>query len=331
MTLDPSRTLAASPMQLLIAPDSHEHDTGMHPENKKRLEGLQELSSVCSIDGMPYLDLVHSKDYIQSVRVASEGGKRLDADTVTSPGSFQAACYAVGATIEAAEKQDFALVRPPGHHAFPSRGSGFCLFNNVGITAQKLVSEGKRVLIFDFDGHLGDGTMDLFYENDQVLFWSIHQYPAYPGNGFSDEIGRGKGRGYTMNVPLPAGSGDDIFMHAIDTFLPIAIQFKPDVVALSAGFDAHQYDHLLQLKATVNTYYKIGQIFRTTFPHVFATLEGGYNPEILSQCLFSFIAGFNGLGMPYKEPATSSGLRIWEEYDINIHIAMANLCRMWKF
>ncbi|MBK8969047.1 MAG: hypothetical protein IPM36_20710 [Lewinellaceae bacterium] len=143
------------------------------------------------------------------------------------PRSFGATA-AVGATVLAMERGDFALVRPPGHHAYRAEAHGFCLFNNIAIAAQKAVDAGKRVLILDFDGHLGDGTMDIFYRSDQVLYWSLHQYPAYPGNGSPIEIGAGAGLGFTINCPLPAGSGDDIFRHAVEYMLPAAgEQFQP--------------------------------------------------------------------------------------------------------
>ncbi len=320
-------------MNLILNSAAFDHDTGRHPENRKRLQAFDHLPDVKLPDAEPFLELVHTSDYIDRVRRACAAGAPLDEDTVTSTGSFKAALQGVAATLLAMEQQDFAITRPPGHHAYPERASGFCLFNNVAIAARKAANEGKKVLIFDFDGHLGDGTEHIFYEDNQVLFWSLHQYPAFPGNGYVNEIGKGKGKGYTVNVPLPAGSGDDIFMQAVRAFLPVAEQFDPDVVAVSAGFDAHQYDLLLGLRATGNSFHQIGQLLREYFQYkeLFAVLEGGYNVEELPKCIYNFVAGVDGQDIPFEETKTVSGMRTWESFDINLHAAISNLSPYWEF
>jgi acetoin utilization deacetylase AcuC-like enzyme len=333
-----------------------EHDTGMHPENKSRLECLGKIPEVSVENGEKYLELVHNKEHIAAVKEACEKGVSLDPDTLASKGSYEAAIRAVGAVVMASQSGDFAAVRPPGHHAYPDHSSGFCLFNNIAIAARRLVEGGKRVMIFDFDGHLGNGTMDVFYDTDKVLFWSLHQYPAfdghlgngtmdvfydtdkvlfwslhqypaYPGMGDADEIGEGKGKGYTVNVPLPMGSGDDVYMDAVNRLMPIASQFKPDVVGVSAGFDAYQHDPLLQLRLSMNAYYKLGKRLGA-FKNVFATLEGGYNTEFLDKCIFNFIDGVNGEKQRFKEEETSTDLK--HEFNERMKKVEENLGEYWR-
>ncbi len=225
-------------------------------ETKQRLESLGDLQETKIDNGKKYLKLVHTKDYIKHVKKSCKKGEPLNEETFTSKKSYEAAIRAVGATIMASETNDFAIVRPPGHHAYPSKASGFCLFNNIAIATQKLVNEGKRVFIFDVDGHFGDGTSYWFYKSDKALYMSLHQYPAFPDKGTMDEIGEDKGKGYNINVPLPPKTGDDVYMNAVTRFIPIAEQFKPDVVAVSAGFDACQYDPILEMRLSYNTYYE---------------------------------------------------------------------------
>ncbi|PIN70499.1 acetylpolyamine amidohydrolase [Candidatus Woesearchaeota archaeon CG11_big_fil_rev_8_21_14_0_20_43_8] len=302
----------------------------MHPENRKRLEACGRLQQTDIEDGEAFLPLVHKKFYIDQVKKACEMGSRLDQDTVVSSGTYEAAIKAVGATIMASKTGDFALVRPPGHHAHQDRSSGFCIFNNVAIAAQKLVDEGKRVMIFDFDGHLGDGTFKFFYKTNKVLYWSLHQFPAFPGGGTPDQIGEDEGAGYTIPVPLPPGAGDDLFMDAMKRFMPVAEQFAPDVVAVSAGFDAHKDDLLLDLRASTNLFYHMGQILKDKFKNIFATLEGGYNIMTFPKCLFNFIDGINGDEMKHEETKTDSHILAYEEYEGNAVMLERNLSKYWK-
>lgn len=319
-------------MKLIFNKIFLQHDTGSHPESIKRLLAFPDVPETDIIDGTPYLGLVYGPEYIELIKNAHDSGEWIDRDTRVSSGSYEAAVAAVGATIMASETGDFALVRPPGHHGYPDHASGFCLFNNVAIATQRLVNAGKKVMILDFDGHLGDGTSHIFYDSDQVLYWSIHQYPAFPGYGQVSEIGSGPGTGYTINVPVPPQSGDDIFQDAFRTFLPLVEkQFQPDVVAVSAGFDAHQFDPLLQLRVTSGTFYKIGKSLAEKFDHLFATLEGGYNVEELPRCVNNFLAGVNGEEQPFPEKPTTSSRPIWEEYENRLHALINYLQPYWKF
>lgn len=316
-------------MRTIYDPVSLEHNTGGHPENLRRLAGLGLPEEVVP-SGEEYLGLVHTDNQIGLIRRACAQGGDLDPDTVVSSGSFEAAVRAVGATVMASEEGGFAIVRPPGHHAYPARSSGFCLFNNVAIAARRLANAGKRVLVFDFDGHLGDGTSKIFEEDDQVMYWSLHQYPAFPGNGTEDEIGIGKGRGFTVNVPLPPGSGDDLFMEGFRRTLPVAKEFAPDVVAVSAGFDAHLLDPLLELKVTNNSFHEVGRILAAEFGKVFATLEGGYNIDVLGASIQAFLDGFNGEDLKTTEVKTDSSFQLHDEFGMRLDTVAHHLTEFWN-
>lgn len=302
-----------------------EHDTGMHPENKKRLECLGKLKETKIEDTDNYISLIHTRDYISKVKEACKKGENLDPDTCVGKGSYEAAVKAVNATILASEINAFALVRPPGHHSHTDRSSGFCVFNNLAISVQKLVNEGKKVLIVDFDGHLGDGTMEIFYDSDRVLYFSLHQYPAFPGKGWLDEIGEGKGKGYTINVPLPPGTGDDLYFDAIKKTLACIKNFNADAVALSAGFDSYKDDPSLNLKLSYSAFYKIGELIRENFENTYATLEGGYNTSALKACVFNFLDGVNDKKQKYTEAETKSSEDVKKEYNKRIKELMGNL------
>lgn len=309
-----------------------QHNTGHHPENKKRIECLGNLPQTDLDSGEPHLGLIHSNDYIEKVKEYCASSRPLDADTLTSPESYKAAVYAVGAAIKASETNSFAMVRPPGHHAYPTRGSGFCLFNNMAIAVEKLVRTGKRVAIIDIDGHYGDGTAFCFYKTDRVLFCSLHQYPAFPGNGFCDETGEGAGKGFTVNVPLPAESADDLFLKTLrEVFIPVVQQYQPDIVGISAGFDAYRNDPLLNLKVSQNGYYKCGELLGKKFNPLFAVLEGGYNTDGLKGCINNFINGINGKPMHFNEEETLSPVPAIKQFDTRLNILRAHLKDYWKF
>jgi acetoin utilization deacetylase AcuC-like enzyme len=317
-------------MEIIYNDVFKKHDTGMHPENKKRLEAFGELPQTEISFDESALSIIHHADYIELVKESSLKGISLDGDTHTSPGSYEAAVKAVNATILASNTQGFAMVRPPGHHAYADRASGFCLFNNVAIAAQYHANQGKKVLIFDFDGHLGDGTSHIFYDSDKVMYWSIHQFPAFPGHGQVKEVGSGKGEGFTVNVPLPPRSGDDIYMDALKYSLPIAKEFDPDIVAVSAGFDSHQYDLLLDLRLTADVFHNTGKILSANFKNVFATLEGGYNVEELPKCVTNFLNGINNKKKIYSERHTDSDIKVWNDYELRIDHLLSTMKKYWN-
>jgi acetoin utilization deacetylase AcuC-like enzyme len=267
------------------------HNPGSFAEGPYRIEAFLSQTEETDLNGEEFITLVHSKDHLDSVRKACFNEGML-AEVNLSALSYEAAISAVGLSVLSAEQGDFAVIRPPGHHAKTSRSDGFCLFNNIAIASQKLVNEGKKVFILDIDGHHGDGTQQIFYRSNQVLFCSVHQLYAYPGTGYSNETGEGPGKGYTLNFPLPGGSGDRQLLDAVELAIERAEEFKPDVVGVSAGFDGYKEDRLLDLQYTLDGYYQCGKRLSQSFDHIFAVLEGGYHMEI-KECTEHFIKGVN--------------------------------------
>jgi len=317
-------------MELTFNSLVYEHNTGLHPENSLRLHAFKHLPPNELVNGEKYLQLIHSQAHIQKIRENSTDFYQLDEDTFLSKQSFNVASYAVGAAVQASETGNFALVRPPGHHAYREKASGFCLFNNIAIASENKVREGKRVLIIDFDGHYGDGTADIFYETDKVLYFSIHQHPAFPGTGDLHAIGDKKGKGFNINMCIPPNAGDDIFLDAFAHFFSFFKSFNPDIVAISAGFDGAEEDPLLQLNLSPNSFYQVGKMIGSTFSNTFAVLEGGYNPFALERGIYSFLAGMNGDNIPYNTEKSVSGLRVWETYEMNLHGILGLLKPYWK-
>ena len=283
-------------MNILFHKKFLEHNIDSDAEGAYRLLSFMDSYETPEFDGEPYLSLVHSERYIDYIRKACQKGDYV-AEVELTPDSWEAACLAVGLTVKASEGGDFALVRPPGHHAGREHAAGFCFFNNIAIATQKLVNEGKKVFIFDIDGHHGDGTQSIFYDTDKVLYISIHQHYAYPFTGFPDETGEGEGLGYTLNIPLISGTGDKDFLEAVDKAIARAHQFQPDVVGVSAGFDAYYKDKLLGLQISQKAYYECAFRLRRAFPHIFAVLEGGYHNDI-KECVDRFLEGIQKGAVP---------------------------------
>ena len=276
-------------MKVLFNKKFLNHNIGSNAEGDYRIKSFLNKYKDTEKNGEEYFTLVHSQRYCDFVKEGCDNNSII-AEVVVTPESYEAACIATGLTIMASEQKNFAVVRPPGHHARFETPAGFCLFNNIAIAAQKLVNDGKRIFILDIDGHHGDGTQSVFYKSNKVLFCSIHQEFTYPWSGNSDEKGEDEGLGYTMNFPLAAGSGDKEFLFAVDTAIKKATDFNPDIVGISAGFDGYEKDSLLNLNYTLDGYYQCANKLGSSFKNIFAVLEGGYHKDI-EKCVESTIAG----------------------------------------
>jgi acetoin utilization deacetylase AcuC-like enzyme len=263
---------------------------------------------------------VHGAEYLRQIGETAGVSMALDADTYTSPDSFEVARLAAGAAIDGVERvlagshrRAMALVRPPGHHAERDRAMGFCLYNNAAVAAAHATAVGiERVAIVDFDVHHGNGTQHIFEQNPQVLYVSTHQYPFYPGTGAADEIGTGPGSGFTVNVPLEAGAVDEDYQVAFaDIVLPVLSQFRPGLVIVSAGFDAHRDDELGGMQLTTAAYGAMMSGLRAVAEEycdgrIVVVTEGGYDLPALADCLRTVVATLASPPEPAQWPVTGT-------------------------
>jgi acetoin utilization deacetylase AcuC-like enzyme len=292
----------------IITTDTYiNHNTGQgHPENADRvsvvIENLKKIKNKNFVWKKPnkfdtkYLKITHNSNYVSEVEKSfpKKGLFFLDGDTIISPGSKEASSDAVGSIITAIDgvqnrefKNAFCAVRPPGHHAEKNKAMGFCIYNNVAVGANYLLEKYKlnKIAIIDFDVHHGNGTQDIFHDNEKVLYISTHQYPYYPGTGGNNEKGKFNN---VLNIPLPAGTNSEEYLNAYEHVLKKLKEFKPEFVLFSAGFDAHKNDPLAQLHLSSEDFYKLTKrtlvlVESSCKGNVVSILEGGYDLNALKE------------------------------------------------
>jgi len=316
-----------------------------HPEQGHRLDAVVEgargaSTSVVELEA-PSVDRdllgeVHSREYIERIEeFCARGGGALDPDTFAVPASFTAALHAAGAGPSAVDALDageaeaaFVVVRPPGHHAERSSAMGFCLFNNIAVTAAHLRSRGERVAIVDWDVHHGNGTQNTFYRDPEVLYVSVHEFPFYPGTGWIDEIGTGPGAGATVNVPLPGGASAESYLAAFGrVVVPVVEQFRPDWILVSNGYDAHRLDPLggMRLESEHYGWLSSWVASQVSASRVIAFLEGGYDLEALRTASTATVDGLAGLEGDVQWPVemVGSAARV-------VDLAVGSLSEYWE-
>uniref|UniRef100_A0A7C3RCS4 Histone deacetylase n=1 Tax=Archaeoglobus fulgidus TaxID=2234 RepID=A0A7C3RCS4_ARCFL len=315
-----------------------------HPERRERLaytmdqlreEGIFESDRIVLLEpfkaSLDDVLEVHTEEYVKFLERESKRGGIIDFDTNIPVGVFERALLAAGGAIRAAQavlngecENAFAMIRPPGHHAKPYIGAGFCYLNNMAIMVKWLLKRGfERIAILDWDAHHGDGTQEIFYNDDRVLFISTHQMPLYPGTGYPEECGAGRGEGYTVNIPLPPGTGDEGYMMVIDEIIePIVNEFEPEFIAISAGQDNHFTDPITSLALTARGYAEMmRRAVEMSRKHcdgrLVAILEGGYSVEgALPYTNLGIIAAMAGFDLSaIREPENYLPELLWRKRD----------------
>jgi acetoin utilization deacetylase AcuC-like enzyme len=317
-----------APALLLRHPSSLEHDTGTHPERIERIVALERALAERDWLGWEVREspaasreavyAVHREGYVETIAAASAaGGGALDVDTIVSEGSYRAALHSAGGAVALVDallgsdgpRVGASLHRPPGHHALPARAMGFCLFNSVAVAARWALDRWDvgRVVILDWDVHHGNGTNDIFHADPDVLFVSIHESPLYPGTGPATDTGSGPGEGFTVNLPVPAGSGDPAWCSLVEhVAVPLGLEYHPGLVLISAGYDAHFRDPLAGCRVTREGFAQMAASVRALCDDLGVplgiVLEGGYDLEALAESVVATLEVVGGEALSARPP-----------------------------